>query len=98
MSPETGRTGRAAIPEAADGADWALTELRRRVIVGVFSPGEQLRQDVLAEGRGVSRVSVREDLRTIEGEEQLAYEPHRGTFVVELNLDALIEINRLSAR
>lgn len=28
----------------------------------------------------------------------LIYEPHSGYFVVELNLDELIEINRLSAR
>lgn len=72
-----------------------LTELRRRLIVGIFSPGEQLRQDALAEELGVSRVPVREALRTLEGEGQLIYEPHRGYFVVELNLGELIEIYRL---
>jgi DNA-binding GntR family transcriptional regulator len=72
-----------------------LTELRRRLIAGVFSPGAQLRQDILAEELGVSRVPVREALRTLEGEGQLVYEPHRGYFVVELNLDELIEIYRL---
>ena len=72
-----------------------LTELRRRLIVGIFAPGEQLRQDVLAEELGVSRVPVREALRTLEGEGQIIYEPHRGYFVVELNLDELIEIYRL---
>jgi DNA-binding GntR family transcriptional regulator len=72
-----------------------LTELRRRLIAGIFSPGAQLRQDVLAEELGVSRVPVREALRTLEGEGQLVYEPHRGYFVVELNLDELIEIYRL---
>ncbi|MCJ2052043.1 GntR family transcriptional regulator [Methylobacterium sp. J-070] len=72
-----------------------LTELRRRLIAGIFSPGEQLRQDVLAEELGVSRVPVREALRTLEGEGQLIYEPHRGYFVVDLNLDELVEIYRL---
>lgn len=72
-----------------------LSELRRRLVTGVFAPGEQLRQDILAEELGVSRVPVREALRTLEGEGQLIYEPHRGYFVVELNLDELAEIYRL---
>ena len=72
-----------------------LAELRRRLIGGELAPGTQLRQDALAEELGVSRVPIREALRTLNGEGQLAYEPHRGYFVVDLNLDELIEIYRL---
>ncbi|MGI4945017.1 MAG: GntR family transcriptional regulator [Janthinobacterium lividum] len=72
-----------------------LGELRRRLIAGELAPGTQMLQDALAEELGVSRVPVREALRTLKGEGQLSYEPHRGYFVVELNLDELDEIYRL---
>lgn len=72
-----------------------LRELRRRLIAGVLAPGTQLLQDALAEELGVSRVPVREALRTLNGEGQLSYEPHRGYFVVDLKLDELEEIYRL---
>lgn len=72
-----------------------LDELRRRIITGEVAPGSQILQDALAEDLGVSRVPVREALRTLEGEGQVSYAPHRGYFVVELNLDELIEIYRL---
>lgn len=80
-------------PQTAQEA--VLQELRRRIVAGDFPPGTQILQDSLAEEFGVSRVPVREALRTLEGEGQVSYEPHRGYFVVELNLDELVEIYRL---
>ncbi len=80
-------------PQTAQEA--VLQELRRRIVAGEFAPGAQILQDMLAEEFGVSRVPVREALRTLEGEGQVSYEPHRGYFVVELNLEELIEIYRL---
>ncbi|MBL8582662.1 MAG: GntR family transcriptional regulator, partial [Rhizobiaceae bacterium] len=80
-------------PQTAQEA--VLYELRRRIVSGEFEPGSQILQDALAEELGVSRVPVREALRTLEGEGQVSYEPHRGYFVVELDLNELVEIYRL---
>jgi DNA-binding GntR family transcriptional regulator len=72
-----------------------LGELRRRLVGGLLRPGDQIRQDALAEELGVSRVPVREAMRILEGEGQIAYSPHRGYFVAELDVDELAEIYRL---
>jgi len=72
-----------------------LGELRRRLVGGILRPGDQIRQDALAEELGVSRVPVREAMRILEGEGQIAYTAHRGYFVAELDVDELAEIYRL---
>lgn len=72
-----------------------LGELRRRLVGGLLRPGDQIRQDALAEELGVSRVPVREAMRILEGEGQIAYTAHRGYFVAELDVEELAEIYRL---
>ncbi|MBN9010445.1 MAG: GntR family transcriptional regulator [Rhizobiales bacterium] len=72
-----------------------LGELRRCLVDGMLRPGDQIRQDALAEELGVSRVPVREAMRILEGEGQIAYTPHRGYFVAELDVEELAEIYRL---
>lgn len=74
-----------------------LGELRRAIIEGELPPGTQLVQDALAEKLGVSRVPIREALRILEGEGQVAYFPQRGYFIAELNIAELLEIQRLRA-
>lgn len=72
-----------------------LAELRRSIVAGELAPGEPLRQDALAERFGVSRVPLREALKTLEGEGQVLYQPHRGYQVARLSLDDLLEVYRL---
>ena len=72
-----------------------LTELRRAIVTGELRPGEQVRQDALAEQFGVSRVPLREALKILEGEGQVTYLPHRGYFVAELDVADLREVYRL---
>ena len=74
---------------------FVLAELRRTIIAGELSPGQPLRQDLLAERFGVSRVPLREALSTLEAEGQVVYEPHRGYKVATLLLGDLIEVYRL---
>jgi DNA-binding GntR family transcriptional regulator len=72
-----------------------LAELRRAIVNGDLRPGEQVRQDALAEQYGVSRVPLREALKILEGEGQVIYRPHRGYFVATLDVDDLREVYRL---
>ncbi len=74
-----------------------LAELRRAIIEGELAPGTQVVQDALAEKLGVSRVPIREALRILQGEGQISYAPHRGYFIAELNIEELLEIQRLRA-
>ena len=69
-----------------------LTELRRAIVAGDLPPGQQIRQDALAERFGVSRVPLREALKILEGEGQVTYLPHRGYFVAELDVADLREV------
>ncbi|MBB5918361.1 DNA-binding GntR family transcriptional regulator [Nocardia transvalensis] len=58
--------------------------LRDDIITGVFAPGQRLTEDTLAERYGVSRVPVREALRTLQAEGFAWSRPYAGVFVAEL--------------
>jgi DNA-binding GntR family transcriptional regulator len=72
-----------------------LSALRQAIVRGELQPGEQIRQEALAERFGVSRVPLREALKILEGEGSVTYRPHRGYFVAELSLDDLLEVYRI---
>lgn len=74
---------------------FVLKELRRLIVVGELLPDQPLRQDVLAERLGVSRVPVREALNTLAGEGRVVHEPHRGYRVARLSLSDLLEVYRI---
>jgi DNA-binding GntR family transcriptional regulator len=69
--------------------------VRRRIIVGEYSPGERLTEDALAEEYNVSRIPVREALRVLASEGFVRVRPYYGTFVAELSAgdaDDLLEV------
>ncbi|HEY6934467.1 MAG TPA: GntR family transcriptional regulator [Marmoricola sp.] len=72
-----------------------LAEMRRLIASGEMRPGAQVVQDSLAEELGVSRVPLREALKTLEAEGLVTYRPHHGYFVTELSLDDLLEVYRI---
>ncbi|MET9436477.1 GntR family transcriptional regulator [Streptomyces sp. NPDC006551] len=74
---------------------FVLEELRRAITSGELRPGGQIRQDALAARLDVSRVPLREALKTLEAEGLVVHHVHRGYFVAELSLADLEEIYRI---
>ncbi|MEU6752719.1 GntR family transcriptional regulator [Spirillospora sp. NPDC046719] len=74
---------------------FVLDELRRAITSGRLRPGAPIRQDVVAEEFGVSRVPLREALKTLQGEGLVTYRAHRGYYVEELSLGDLREVYRI---
>ncbi|MFC6886465.1 MULTISPECIES: GntR family transcriptional regulator [Actinomadura] len=74
---------------------FVLGELRRAITTGRLRPGAPIRQDALAEELGVSRVPLREALKTLQGEGLVTYQAHHGYSVEELSLDDLREVYRI---
>ena len=73
-----------------------IERLLREAISGrVLPPGHRLVHEELADRFGVSRIPLREALRTLAAEGLVRIEPGRGTFVAELDLDEIDEIYEL---
>jgi DNA-binding GntR family transcriptional regulator len=64
--------------EAPTRQDAVLGRLRVAIVTGELKPGARLVQDELAAQYGVSRIPLREALRTLEGEGLVTIEPNRG--------------------
>lgn len=75
--------------------EFVLDELRKSIVSGDLVPGQPIRQDAIAQRLGVSRVPLREALKTLEAEGQVVYQPHRGYSVAELSLSDLLEVYRM---
>lgn len=74
-----------------------LEEIRRRVLDGTYPAGAQLRQDMLADEFGVSRIPVREALFQLEAEGFVRISPHKGATVAALSVTELEEAFELRA-
>ena len=72
-----------------------LLALREAIAVGRYQPGQPLRQETLARDFGVSVPPVREALKTLEAEGQVAYAPRRGYCVARLSQAELRETYRI---
>ena len=66
--------------------------LREAIYSGKLQPGEQLRQEELAERYGISRIPVREALRQLEAEGLVTRQPNRGAVVAALSVQEVIEM------
>ena len=65
--------------------DKVVEELRRRIVDGVYAPGDRLTEDRLAEAFGVSRNPVREAIRVLESEGFVVVQPRRSAVVATLS-------------
>jgi len=64
----------------------------RAIVDGSFKPGEKLREVDLAQSFGVSRASVREALRALEGEGLVTILPQRGAQVTQLSAEEVRDV------
>lgn len=66
--------------------------LRRAVRERVLLPGQMINQDEMAKRFGISRIPLREALRTLAGEGLVVMRPGIGAVVTELNADDVNEL------
>lgn len=76
----------------ASRASWATDTLTRLVLTGALTPGERLREEVLAEQLGISRPPTREALQALTAAGLLEHRPRRGTRVRSLTQNDVYEI------
>lgn len=78
-------------------SDSAYRFIRGEILAGNLSPGEQLREEQLAEACGVSRTPVREALRRLEVERFVRRSDSQRTFVNDWSFDEIEESFALRA-
>lgn len=72
-------------------ADHAYAHIRNEILSGALGPGEQVREEHLAEACGVSRTPVREALRRLEAEHLVRRSDSQRTFVADWSFDEVAE-------
>jgi DNA-binding GntR family transcriptional regulator len=83
-------------PEKATGAmTRALQGLKTLIINGDLNPGEQIRQEEMAEQLKVSRVPLREAMNVLADQGLLHHRPHQGYFVTKRAPAERAQINRM---
>jgi DNA-binding GntR family transcriptional regulator len=83
-------------PAREDGAlDLALSKLREMIVAGALLPGEQIRQQEVADELGVSRVPLREALNVLARQGLLVHRPHQGYFVAKRLPMELAQVRRM---
>jgi DNA-binding GntR family transcriptional regulator len=82
-------------PKTAQAMERALQQLRAKVVSGELMPGEQIRQQEMAEELGVSRVPLREALNLLADQGLLLHRPNSGYFVAKRAPNELAQISRI---
>ncbi len=79
-------------------ADEVKKYLERSIFSGKLKPGEQIKEQDLAQSLGISRPPIREAFKILEAEGLLVRRPNRGVFVREIEKKDLWEIYTLKIR
>ncbi|WP_460062517.1 GntR family transcriptional regulator [Streptomyces sp. YKOK-I1] len=90
-------THRRTLAKEGASAERAVRELRNQILQGRLLPGEQIRQEEIAEQLRISRVPVREALSVLASEGQLTHRPHQGYFVTKRSPEELAQIGLMLA-
>jgi GntR family transcriptional regulator, trigonelline degradation regulator len=75
--------------------DQTVSRLKSAILAGHLLPGQRLSEKKLCDLTGVSRTSIREALRVMEGERLIVSEPHKGTYVATPSRSEIDEIYEL---
>jgi DNA-binding GntR family transcriptional regulator len=78
--------------------DAIAAALRRRILGGVLRAGERLTESRLCDQLGVSRIPVREALRTLAAEGLIDVAPRRGATVAHLSPTVVQDLVNVHAR
>ncbi|WP_197327948.1 GntR family transcriptional regulator [Ralstonia syzygii] len=89
--------GKSATLGFATRGEAATEELRRRILSGEWPEGFQLKQDLLAEEFGLSRIPIRVALVQLEAEGLVMIVAHKGAIVSALSPDDIGELFSLRA-
>lgn len=81
--------------EPVTATDRAYKAVRSGILDGVYSAGQPLREEELADAVGVSRTPIREALRRLDAEGFVEFLPHRGARVATWSEHDLDEIFQL---
>lgn len=73
----------------------ALQALKTMIVNGELSPGEQIRQEEMAEQLSVSRVPLREAMNVLADQGLLFHRPHQGYFVTKRAPNEHAQIRRM---
>jgi DNA-binding GntR family transcriptional regulator len=82
----------------ADAAGRVADALRLAILAGELAPGQRLRQEVLAERYGTSRLPVRDALRMLEASGLVTIVANAGAWVSRLSLQECQEVYQLRER
>src|SRR5690606_24546193 len=73
----------------------ALEKLRALIILGELNPGEQIRQQEMAEALGISRVPLREAMNILADQGHLLHKPNQGYFVAKRVPSDVVQVRRM---
>src|SRR5258708_12011110 len=82
-------------PARAKAMEQALEHLRAMIVTGELSPGEQIRQQEMADHLGFSRVPLREALNVLADQGLLLHRPHQRYFLANPPPTELAPIRRM---
>lgn len=78
-------------------ADMTTRFIEKLIVTDELKPGQQIKEDEIADKLNISRPPVREAFKTLEGQGLVLRKPRRGTFVVELSEKDIWEAYTLKA-
>jgi DNA-binding GntR family transcriptional regulator len=76
-------------------SDVIAESVRAEILSGIRRPGERIRQELLAEEHGTSRLPVREALRILESDGLVTLVSHTGAWVTKMDMAECVEVYRI---
>jgi DNA-binding GntR family transcriptional regulator len=84
-----------ASPKKPKTVELAIQQIRGKIVSGALHPGEQIRQNEMADELGVSRMPLREALNVLAEQGLLTHRPNAGYFVAKRAPNELAQIRRI---